>query len=180
MANLSEKQREAAAIGAAIGAGCRPCTQYHVKAASKAGFSGDEVLQAVRDAEALRVDAAVSIADYARQLLGGSAKHGDRLCSPAERQQALVQIGAAVGSNSGYAVDSLLAQARGLGLSNQALSEAIEIATKVKEVAAAFFRKDAERALGREENIVSVEDGGCLHTADAAVGREVGSTPACC
>jgi AhpD family alkylhydroperoxidase len=180
MTELSDRQREAVAIGAAIGAGCRPCTQYHVKAALKAGLTADELRRAVRDAETVRVDAAVAIAEYAAQLLGDPEKHGQRLCSPAESQQALVQVGAAVGSNAGYLLDSLLTQSRGLGLSNEALRETVAVANKVKSAAAGFFERDAERALGREESIALVEDGGCLPAAVPRATGEVGSAPVSC
>ena len=52
MTALTDAQKEFVAIGAAIGAGCQPCTQYHVRAALKAGLGQDEILRALDQAEA--------------------------------------------------------------------------------------------------------------------------------
>src|SRR3990172_5719293 len=43
VASLTGKEKELVAIGAAIGAGCQFCTQFHVGAALKTGLSHDEV-----------------------------------------------------------------------------------------------------------------------------------------
>lgn len=168
MPTLTDKEREYVAIGAAIGAGCRPCTRYHVGAAQKAGLSEDEIRLAVKDAEALRVDAVAGIADYAQHLLGGETKGARCLYDPAERSQALAMIGAATGGNAGHLLDWLLPQARGLGMTNDALREAVQTATAVKGVAADFCQKDAERALALENEVASpAADGECVATAPA-------------
>jgi AhpD family alkylhydroperoxidase len=178
MTILSDTQREAVAIGAAIGAGCRPCTEYHVKAAVSAGLSEDEVRLAVEDAEVVRLVAVTAIAGYARHLLGDPERPANEYCDPISPRQALAQIGAATGGNAGYVLDWLLPRARGLGLSDGALEEAVQTATKVKQAAATFFRRDAERALGDRQRVSA--------PADAVVCAEVdlvpagGSGPSCC
>src|SRR3990172_3247791 len=126
MSVLSDKEREVVAVGAAIGAGCRPCTQYHVRAGLKAGLTGEEIRLVVEEAEGLRIHAATSIADFARGLLGSSEERAAPLCSPAEPFQALAQVGAATGSNAGQALDWLLPYTPRLGLSDGALSQAVE------------------------------------------------------
>src|SRR3972149_2885890 len=153
MTVLGGREREVVAVGAAIGAGCRPCTQYHVRAGLKAGLSEEEVRLAVEEAEVLRIHAATSIADYARGLLGSPEERAAPLCSPTEPLQALAQVGAATGSNAGHALAWLLPYARGLGLTNEALSEAVEMAGVVKRMAGEFFGQDAERSLGGESEV---------------------------
>ncbi len=177
---LNDKEREFVAIGAAIGAGCRPCTRYHVKAAVKAGISEDDVRLAVRDAEVVRIEVVTSIAEYANRLLGRGRRDGERLCSPAEPSQALTQIGAATGGNAGYLLDSLLVRARGLGLTSEALGEAVGIATKVKGVAASFYEKDAERALGRATEVTRGEEGECVGSQPCGASEPVGATAQSC
>jgi AhpD family alkylhydroperoxidase len=177
---LSDKEREYVAIGAAIGAGCRPCTQYHVNAALKAGLSRDEVRTAAEEAEALRVTAAVSVADYARGLLGDGEKRGHDFTDIYERSQALVRIGAATGGNAGPFLSEILPQARGLGLTNDVLGEAVEVAGMVKRMAGNFFEKDAQRALGRAEEVATVaEAAGCAGAAPADA-EAVQSVPGRC
>ena len=160
MSVLSAREREVVAVGAAIGAGCRPCTQYHVRAGLKAGLSEEEIRLAVEESEVLRIHAATSIADFARGLLGSPEGRAAPLCSPAEPFQALAQVGAATGSNAGRALDWLLPYARGLGLTNEALSEAVEMAGVVKRMAGEFFHKDAERALGGGAEVAPAADAG--------------------
>jgi len=185
---LSVREREVVAVGAAVGAGCRPCTQYHVRAGLKAGLSEDEVRLAVEEAEVLRIHAATSIADFARGLLGAAEERAAPLCSPTDPLQALAQVGAATGSNSGHALDWLLPYARGLGLSGEALSEAVEMAGVVKRMASEFFGKDADRALGAGREVSSpAEAGSCVQAPGSSVGVPAGcgepaasATTSCC
>ena len=188
MTVLSVREREVVAVGAAVGAGCRPCTQYHVRAGLKAGLSEGEIQLAVEEAEVLRIHAATSIADFARGLLGSSEERAAPLCSPTDPLQALAQVGAATGSNAGHALDWLLPYARGLGLSGEALSEAVEMAGVVKRMAGEFFGKDADRALGDEREVSSpAEAGSCVQAPGFSAGVPAGSgepaasaTTSCC
>ena len=187
MSVLSAREREVVAVGAAIGAGCQPCTRYHVRAGLKAGLSEDEIRLAAEEAEVLRIHAATSIADFARGLLGLSEERAAPLCSPADPFQALAQVGAATGSNAGQALDWLLPYARGLGLTSEALAEAVEMAGVVKRMAGEFFGKDAERALGVEAEVASpAEAGSCLQApqpcagAPADTGELAASAPGSC
>jgi len=169
MSSLTSKEREAVAIAAAIGTGCRPCTQYHVRAGLKADLSEDQVRQVICEAEALRIHAATGVADFARRLLGGGEESDVPVCYPSEPLQALAQVGAAAGGNAGHILDWLLPQARGLGLSNEALTEGVELAAMVKKMAAEFFRKDAERALENGAVVAGVAgDGSCLQVPGAS------------
>jgi len=187
MTVLSATEREVVSVGAAVGAGCRPCTQYHVRAGLKAGLSEEEIRLAVEEAEVLRIHAATSIADFARGLLGSSEERAAPLCSPTDPLQALAQVGAATGSNAGHALDWLLPYARGLGLSGEALSEAVEMAGVVKRMAGEFFGKDADRALGAGREVSSPAEAECVQAPGSSVGVPAGSgepaasaTTSCC
>ena len=139
-----------------------------MKAAREAGLSREDIRLAVKEAEALRIKAAADIADYARGLLGDGEKRAEELADPCNQVQALVRIGAATGGNAGYLLDRLLPQARGLGLTDDALREAVEMAGMVKAMAGNVFEKDAERALGRGEEAATVaEAAGCAGAAPA-------------
>jgi AhpD family alkylhydroperoxidase len=180
MVALSDKEREYVAIGAAIGAGCRPCTQYHVKAALKAGLSKDDIRTAAEEAEALRVEAAASVADYARGLLGDGEKRGHDFADVCERSQALVQIGAATGGNAGPFLSEILPRARSLGLTGDAIREAVGVAGMVKTMAGEFFEKDAERALGRAEEVAAVAEAAGCAAAASPDAEAVQSAPGRC
>ena len=149
MGSLTDAQREFVALGAAIGAGCQPCTQYHVKAALKAGVGREEIVRALDQAQTVRQEGGVAVANVGRTMLGlGEEAQGEGcLC---DASQALVYIGSAAGCNAGGLLARYLEAASGLGLSPEALAEAVEVAQAVKEKGAmGFFAKDVERALGK-------------------------------
>jgi 4-carboxymuconolactone decarboxylase len=51
MSDLTERERELVAIGAAIASNCVPCIEYHIPEARKAGLSDPQIEQAVRLAD---------------------------------------------------------------------------------------------------------------------------------
>jgi AhpD family alkylhydroperoxidase len=69
MESLSKKERELAAIGAAIAANCVPCIEYHIPEARKAGLSDFQILEAVKVAEKVRRVSAGKVLGTARALL---------------------------------------------------------------------------------------------------------------
>ena len=149
MASLTNEQREFVALGAAIGAGCQPCTQYHVRAALKAGLSREEILRALDQAQAVRQAGGVAVANVGRTMLGldEEAPGGGCLC---DASQALVYIGSAAGCNAGGLLARYLETGSGLGLSAAQLAEAVQVAQAVKERGAmGSFARDVERALGK-------------------------------
>jgi AhpD family alkylhydroperoxidase len=160
MTGLTDKQREFVAIGAAVGAGCQPCTQYHVRAALKAGLGEEEILRALDQAEAARREGGVAVANVGRTMLGlaEETRSGGCLC---DASQALVHIGAAAGCNAGGMLARYLEAATGFGFSAEELSEALEVAQAVKEKGAmGFFAKDVERALARLGSAAPTPAGG--------------------
>ena len=70
---LEQTEKELVAIGASVGAGCRPCIEHHVMAAREVGLSESELADAVDAAFALRTQATALFAGRVRELLGGSA-----------------------------------------------------------------------------------------------------------
>ncbi len=92
------KEKELAAVGISIAAGCKPCTDYHMKAVREAGAADTEIRQAVEQAAAVR-NAASGI-----MLAHGLAHLGDEAMPPAvpaagDRQAILTGLGAAFAVN---------------------------------------------------------------------------------
>lgn len=54
---LSTRERELAAIGASIGAGCAPCLDYHLRAAREAEVGEDALRDAIAVGERVRENA---------------------------------------------------------------------------------------------------------------------------
>ena len=150
MTRLTDRQREFVALGASVGAGCQPCTQYHVRAALKAGLTPEEIRRAMDEAQVVRRAGGVAVANVGRTVLGLGQEEAQVDAQPSDGRQALVYIGAAAGCNAGGLLTRYLEGAGGLGLSAEALVEAVQIAQVVKERGAlGFFAKDVERVLGK-------------------------------
>ena len=148
MASLTDAERELVAIGAAIGAGCQPCTQYHVRAALESGLSREEIGRAIDAAQVVRQEGGITVAKVGKRMLGAGPEEAQPDVQPPDRPQLLVCIGSAVGCNGGGLLTGYIATAvERFGLSGEDLRSALEMAEMVKERAADFLCKDAERAL---------------------------------
>jgi AhpD family alkylhydroperoxidase len=174
MTTLGEGERELAAVGAAIAAGCQPCTRYHVQAAIKSGLSPDQVNRAIDDAQAVRDEGALVVANLGRRLLGTEERPSHWDGSPTDRENALTYIGAAAGCNAGSLLTPVLEQAQARGLSPDEVRSALEIAETVKQHAGEFLRRDARRVV--EETPASASESawaaGCCGPVDAASASE--------
>ena len=150
MASLTDAERELVAIGAAIGAGCQPCTQYHVRAALKSGLSREEIERAIDAAQVVRQEGGIAVANVGKRMLGAGPEEAQPDIQPPDRPQLLVYIGSAAGCNAGGLATGYIATAvERFGLSGEDLRSALEMAGVVKERAADFLCKDVERALGK-------------------------------
>jgi AhpD family alkylhydroperoxidase len=54
MSELSKREQELVALGAAIASNCLPCIEFHVPAAKKIGLSDTQIQEAVQLADKLR------------------------------------------------------------------------------------------------------------------------------
>lgn len=160
---LSGSDKEFVAVGAAIGAGCHPCTQYHTQAALKAGLSLGQVLWALDQAQAVRARGGVAVGNVGRRILGVGQQDADALEPPACRDGVLVALGAAGGCNSGVLLAEYAEQAAKQGIGGGELRETMDIAQMVKSMAGKFLLRDVERALGRapESATVAATAAGC-------------------
>lgn len=164
MGTLTDIDRETVAVAAAIGAGCQPCTQHHVREALRVGLSPDEVERAIGDAQVVRAEGSLAVASVGRRLLNLEAEELPANGGPAARSQALSYIGAAAGCNAGALLARYVGDARGLGLSEEEMRGAVEAAAAVKRGAAMFLDREIERS---------------LKSADAAATGEAGEVGCC-
>jgi AhpD family alkylhydroperoxidase len=144
---LTDKETELVAIGASIGAGCQPCTQYHVGAALKSGLTPDEVRRAIDEAQAVRREGGIAVSNVGRGILGIEGEQVEEPIEPGERDQALVYVGAAAGCNAARLLAGYVANAVPGLIAGEELRSALEMAETVKLHAAEFFRRDAEKRL---------------------------------
>jgi 4-carboxymuconolactone decarboxylase len=73
MTELSSRERELVALGAALASNCVPCIEYRVPAARKAGLSDSQIEEAIRLAEKVRqVPARMVLESALARVAGGS------------------------------------------------------------------------------------------------------------
>ena len=134
---VDQRDKELTAIGASIGANCRPCIEHHIEAARAAGLSTAELVESVTTAHAVRNRARALLASRIGELLGGHPAPEETVPPVAgSRDQALVALGASVGANSHALLRAQIAAARELGVGPKGLATAIATAEHVQRRAA--------------------------------------------
>jgi 4-carboxymuconolactone decarboxylase len=83
MSDLTSRERELVALGAALGSNCIPCIEYHIPQARKAGLSDAEIHAAIEQADKVRQVPARKVLETAVKLLSpGAGQPSD--ASPAD------------------------------------------------------------------------------------------------
>jgi AhpD family alkylhydroperoxidase len=145
---ISVKEKELIAVAISVATGCKPCTDYHVKAVRKAGASDDEIRQAVADALSVRQSATSIMERYALAHLGESGQPGiANRAGQTHRLKELVSIGAAFGVNCVASLEQHLATAATVGISQEDLAKVARLAAFIKKRAASHV----ERLVGMAE-----------------------------
>lgn len=139
---LSAKQKHLIGIGAAISAGCEPCTRSFVVAAREAGACERGVRFAIESGLEARTSAttvmtAFADSTFARPELDAAFRQERSLLD------GLIGVAAAIASNAAPVIESRVAGARALGATHEQLRLAAQIGRTAKrgaesEVEAAF------------------------------------------
>ena len=69
MSDLSPRERELVALGAAMGSNCVPCVEYHIPEARKVGLTDSEIHEAIRLADKVRQVPARKVLQTSLKLL---------------------------------------------------------------------------------------------------------------
>ncbi|MBT3358094.1 MAG: carboxymuconolactone decarboxylase family protein [Rhodospirillales bacterium] len=144
---LRLKERGMVAIGASVSSGCKPCTDYHVKAARTVALTNDELRQTIDDAMSVRQNALNVMKAHGLSHLGETDEaDGGRNDEPTTRIRELVSIAAAFAVNCTTNLDKHLGSAEALGISDKDIRDVIKLAAFIKDEAAS-----------RVENMVAPE-----------------------
>lgn len=155
---LEQRDKELAAIGASIGANCRPCIEHHLAAGREAGLSQTELDDAVRIAHALRRQAVELLAARVEGLLGRDSSIPEPTAvAPASRAGELVALGVSVGSNSHALLRLHIRIAEDVGLELHQIKSALKMAGYVQQHAAAITADEVTRALAERTAAVAEE-----------------------
>lgn len=145
---ITPKEKELAAVGISVAAGCKPCTDHHIGVARKARASDQEIKEAVVVALAVRRSATEIMAGYALAKLGDPEQPGDGGSGAGtSRQRELVAMGAAFAVNCVSSLEAHLAAADAVGITQEEITQIVKLAAFIKERAASHV----ERLVGLSE-----------------------------
>ena len=77
MSDLTARERELVALGAAMGSNCVPCIEYHIPESRKAGLTDGEIHAAIQHADKIRQVPARKTLQTALNLLPAAADHAE-------------------------------------------------------------------------------------------------------
>lgn len=140
---MTVREKELSAVGISVAAGCKPCTNYHVKAARKAGASPEEIAQSVNVALSVRALATEIMRNHALSRLEETQPVAipDLPGGATSRLIELVSVGAAFGVNCVSSLERQLGAAATVGISQQEIVEIIRLAMMIKERAASHVER---------------------------------------
>ena len=121
---ITKTEKELAAVGISIAAGCKPCTDFHMKAVREAGAADTEIRQAVEQATAVRSAARGIMLAYGLAHLGDGAKP-PAVPAAKHRQAVLTGLGAAFAVNCTSSLQRYIELAEAADIT---ASETVEIA----------------------------------------------------
>ena len=132
---LPEKERALIALGASVGAGCQPCTAYHLEAARAAGACDRGISLVVDTALAGRKSATSAIDEWAGQCQGGRLEVSAELRAQKRLIVELTSITTAVAVNSVPELQEHVKAALECGARSAQIEVAIDIARRIKRTA---------------------------------------------
>lgn len=86
MSELTPREKELVAIGAAIGSNCVPCVEYHIPIARKIGVTDVQIVAAIDLANKVKQVPARNVYEAAKQLVsvGSQPGKGGSCCGVSE------------------------------------------------------------------------------------------------
>lgn len=142
---ISSKEKELAAVGISIAAGCKPCTDFHVRKVRQSGASDEEIRQAMTMALAVRRSAADIMEAYGLAHLDErKAGDGPEYAGTTDRIRELVCIGAAFGVDCVSSLDAHLKAAEDVGISQEDITAVVKLSEFIKGKAASHVERLAE------------------------------------
>lgn len=86
MNQLSPRETELVALGAAMGSNCVPCIEFHIPEARKAGLTDPQIRAAIERADKVRQTPARKVLDAALSMLGDASGGAKAEAGPAGRR----------------------------------------------------------------------------------------------
>jgi AhpD family alkylhydroperoxidase len=139
---LAPKEKELVATAISVAAGCKPCTDYHVKAARRAEASEAAIRRAIEDGLAVRRKAADIMEAHSRVHLGDGLEAFGLGCPGApDRVGMLARLGAAFAVNCVSSFEYHLGAAELSNISRAEVAEVLKLAAFIKQRATSHVER---------------------------------------
>ncbi len=139
---ITPKEKELVAVAISLAAGCKPCTDHHVKVARKARATGEEIRQAADNALEIRRTATQIMEAHASAHLGERSEQPRfEAAGEVSRVEALASLGVAFAVNCQSSLEHYLAAAQTAGVPQDDISQIVELAAFIKEKAASHVER---------------------------------------
>jgi len=139
---ITPKEKELVAVAISVAAGCKPCTDHHVKVARKARSTDEEIRQAADNALEIRRRAADIMEGHTSAHLGNMSEEPRfEAVGDVNRVEALASVGVAFAVNCVSSLEHYLAAAEIAGVPQDDISQILELAAFIKERAASHVER---------------------------------------
>ncbi len=130
---IADKEKELAAVGMSVAAGCKPCTNHHVKAATDVGCSVEEIKHAISIAINVRCQATEIMEAFALARFDKNVQEIEAAeVGNTNRVDILVAIGAAFAVNCTSTLEKHLALAESTGITQDEISRILHLSKFIK------------------------------------------------
>ena len=133
---LSAKERALVGIGAAMAAGCQPCTRSLIQSARAAGACERSIRLAIETGLAARTSATKAMAHWAETEQGQAPVVDASFRLEKEKMTALISAGATYAANSTATLDSQIENTQAHDWTNVQIAEAFTVGRAVAQTAA--------------------------------------------
>ncbi len=138
---MTLKEKELVAVAISVVAGCKPCTDYHLKAVRKAKATEIEIQRAIADAISVRASAQQVMESYGLGELDVAHGVNERSDGKTRRLTELVSVGAAFAVNCTTNLAKHRAVAATIGITDDELQAVVRLARLIKAKAASHVEK---------------------------------------
>ncbi len=139
---ITPREKELIAVGISVAAGCKPCTNYHVKKARIEGANDAEISDAIAEAIHIRYRATDTMKAYALGRIYIPTRNNiTETIGKSTRLNEMLAIGAAFGVNCVTTLREHLAAAEDKGITPAEIREIIKLGMFIKKKAAMHAQK---------------------------------------
>jgi hypothetical protein len=172
---LPTKEQALVGIGAAIVAGCQPCTTKLIRSARAAGACERSIRLAIEAGRLASTSAIEAMALWAEREQGQTPLLDESFRREKDKLAALIAAGAAFAAHSTATLDRQLLNAQAYDWTNVQIAEALSVASTVAKTAAS----KVEAAAARVGLFIAKLDDSCCSESHAADSSQTPASGGC-